>query len=183
MDRLDWGIAGTSSSRQIDDGEGGQISRSQWRHWIDSRTTEPENATDEGDNYPQADGNILEKGIMANPATGLETEYEELWRDEDPLPTSKSSRARSIVVQVENGAQVRGSVVRVGHYCQGLFRRTDKISAERWEWKEDGWKRTIRIGDDALPCEKLLNDEAVFNVGDAINFHDMAWKVVESIQH
>ena len=172
-EQLEWGIAGTSSSWEHDG-----VTRSQWRHWINSRTNEPENATDEGDMFPQADGTTLEKGSMVNPATGRDTPYEELWRDIDPTPTA-SSGVNVVVLQVETEG-LCGSVVRLGQYCQGIMKEGDRITAERWEWKEGGWKRTVRIGSDALPCLKVLDDGVEAKVGDVVNVEGRGWKVVEA---
>lgn len=176
LDQLDWAIAGTSSSWPI--GDGG-LTHGQWRHWIDSRTTDTENLADEGDNYPQPDGTTLEKGSMVNPATGKDTAYEELWRDVEPLPV-KSTHVRYVVLQLDESDQVKGSMVLLGQYCQGLLRRGSDITAERWEWKGgDGWKRTITIGEDELPCSKILKD-TLFAVGDIVTVGGDSWKVIEA---
>lgn len=183
LDRLDWAIAGTSSSWMRDDGQGGQVNRGQWRHWIDSRTTKPEDATDEGDNYPQPDGTTLEKGAMVNPDTGLETDYEEVWIDEEPKPVGNSSTVRFIVMQVEQ-PELRGSVVRVGHRCQAFLRKRDMIVAERWEWTgegENGWERTAAIGNRsvALLSEDILTEDCKLQVGETLSVAGLPWKVIE----
>ncbi|CCF45250.1 hypothetical protein CH063_03553 [Colletotrichum higginsianum] len=163
--RLEWGIAGTSSSTLRDDGAGGQVRHSRWEHWIDSRTTDPENAADEGDMYEQADGLTLEKGRMVNPATGEETDYEELWRDVEPAAV----------------AGARGSVVWLGRFCQGISRVGEDVTAERWEWRDDGgWRRTMRIGERGLPCEALLKTGALLTVGAHVVHEDLVWDVLES---
>ncbi|KAK7424244.1 hypothetical protein QQX98_000512 [Neonectria punicea] len=179
VSRLEWGIAGTSSSWLRDDDKGGQIRHSQWNHWIDSRTTEPENATDEGDMFPQPDGTTLETGSMVNPATERETAYEELWLDVDPTATS-TPEVKVVVLQLETENGYRGSVVRLGQYCQGILREGELITAERWEWKkEDGWKRTIRMGDGVLPCERALDDGFSVRKGEAVEVEERTWKIVE----
>ncbi|KAL6400880.1 HRI1 domain protein [Ilyonectria robusta] len=179
VDRLEWGIAGTSSSWMRDDGKGGQIRHSQWEHWIDSHTTEPENATDEGDMFPQPDGTTLETGSMVNPATGKDTAYEEVWLDVEPIPTSTSD-VKSIVLHMETETGGRGSVVRLGQYCQGFLREGDLMTAERWEWEAaKGWKRTIRMGDAELPCEKVLDDGLGAKKDEVVEIGGNAWKVVE----
>ncbi|KAK1706339.1 hypothetical protein BDP67DRAFT_476512 [Colletotrichum lupini] len=165
IERLEWGIAGTSSSSTRTDDQGAEVRHSRWEHWIDSRTTEPENAADEGDMYEQPDGLTLEKGRMVNPATGAETDYEELWRDVEPVTTS--------------GA--RGMVVWLGRFCQGISRVGEEVAAERWEWKEgEGWRRTVRIGDRALPCEVLLMTGAALSVGTHVVHEEVVWDVLES---
>ncbi|KAK1991075.1 hypothetical protein LX36DRAFT_646974 [Colletotrichum falcatum] len=166
IESLEWGIAGTSSSSLRDGDDGVQVRHSRWEHWIDSRTTEPENAADEGDMYEQPGGLTLEKGRMVNPATGAETDYEELWRDIDAVPPTKS----------------RGLVVWLGRFCQGISRVGGDMAAQRWEWKgeEGGWKRTARIGARELPCEALLKTGAPLSVGAHVVHEGLVWDVLES---
>jgi hypothetical protein len=74
---VEWAFAGTSTSKVVNG-----KTLSQWHHWIDSKTTEPENVVDKGEMLPEdAEGLALEKGEMVNPATGRLTEYVEGWRD------------------------------------------------------------------------------------------------------
>lgn len=78
---VEWAFAGHSMSQIIN---GKTIS--QWHHWIDSKTTKPEEVVDEGEMLPEdASGLALEKGEMVNPATGRMTEYVEGWRDAEIL--------------------------------------------------------------------------------------------------
>ncbi|TEA20602.1 hypothetical protein C8034_v008559 [Colletotrichum sidae] len=143
-DRLEWGIAGTSSSSMIPDGKGGEIRHSRWEHWIDSRTAEPENAADEGDMFPQEGELTLEKGRMVNPATGKECDYEELWRDVDPQPVADGKDVEYVVLQFEDeSSRARGEVIWLGRFCQGISKVGESVTAERWEWKDEGWRRTV----------------------------------------
>lgn len=164
---------------------------SRWEHWIDSRTTEPENAADEGDMYEQPDGLTLEKGRMVNPATGTETDYEELWRDVEPVtvpPVGAAAEGEAqkgvecVVLKHENETSgARGMVVWLGRFCQGISRVGEEVAAERWEWKEgEGWRRTVRIGDRALPCEVLLMTGAALSVGTHVVHEEVVWDVLES---
>src|SRR5690554_890390 len=90
LSRLDWAIAGTSSSSVVpsreDPAKG--TTHGWWNHWIDSRTENADGLVDEGDMFddPSDASLTLEKGRMLNPATGVETEYEEMWRSE-PIQT------------------------------------------------------------------------------------------------
>ncbi|KAI8209197.1 hypothetical protein K4K52_000714 [Colletotrichum sp. SAR 10_76] len=186
-ERLEWGIAGTSSSALIPDGKGGEVRHSRWDHWIDSRTTEPETAGDEGDMYPQEDDLTLEKGRMVNPATGQECDYEELWRDVDPKPASvkadDAAKPECVVLKYEDEtSKARGMIVWLGRFCQGISRVGEDVSAERWEWKEEeGWKKTIRIGaEGTMPCEVLLKTGAQLSVGAHVKHGEMVWDVLES---
>lgn len=115
---------------------------------------------------------------MVNPATGKDTAYEELWRSGEPVLVN-SIGVRSVVLKLEKGDQIKGSVVLVGQYCQGFMRKGDDITAERWEWTGgDGWRRTIVLGEDELPCSKLLEDTAV-TLGQVITIGDVKWEVIE----
>lgn len=177
MGQLDWAIAGTSSSWPVGDGP---VTHGQWKHWIDNRTTQTDDLADEGDNYPQEDGTTLEKGTMMNPATGKVTEYEELWRTIEPRPVD-SNGVRSVVLQLER-EKTKGQVTLLGHLCQGLLRKGDQITAERWEWAEaNSWQRTVVVGDDELPCARILGETSpMLHVGAIITVGDDTWKVIES---
>lgn len=116
---------------------------------------------------------------MVNPETGLETEYEELWRDEDPLPTT-SQKVNITVLRLEKGDDTKGLVILLGAYCQGLLRRGDNITAERWQWGQSGgWVRTIKIGDDVLPCPEIM-EKISSSCGELVAVGNDSWQVVES---
>lgn len=60
--------------------------------------------------YALADGRTLEKGAMVNPATGVMTEYEEIWKDVEIIPTWKVVRsAGSEVAGEQAGGEQAGS--------------------------------------------------------------------------
>ncbi|KAM0714449.1 hypothetical protein Q7P37_010236 [Cladosporium fusiforme] len=84
----DWAFAGTSASTTISTAEGGDKVYSQWHHWVDSKTSKPEDVVDKGEMLPEdtTTGISLEKGDMVNPDTGHLTEYIEGWRDVKPRP-------------------------------------------------------------------------------------------------
>lgn len=158
---------------------GPDTTHSQWRHWIDSRTLDVEAATDEGYMSPLGGGRTLEEGRMANPETGRETDYEEVWIDEDPRPVPGGTGPQIVVLDYEGkGAEERGRVVRLGRVCQGLLRVGGEIWAERWAWTEaEGWQRSKRVGNSGgLPCKAILEgwDEK------AITAEGRTWTVVET---
>ncbi|UNI15939.1 hypothetical protein JDV02_002423 [Purpureocillium takamizusanense] len=196
LSRLDWAIAGTSSSSttEREDGRGGQVTtHGKWRHWIDSTTREADGVVDEGDMITQPDGTTLETGSMVNPATGLVTAYEEVWEDEEPVVPSFSRAGSStsaisppllcVVLEMDQQGQGgQGMVVRLGRWCQGFVRAGEDIALERWLWSEGtgGWRREARMGNLFVACEVALQEGRDFKVGEAVG-EDGAWKVVEVV--
>lgn len=160
LEQLDWAIAGSSSSVPTPE-RGPNTTHSQWKHWIDSRTLDVENATDEGYMSPLGKERTLEQGRMVNPETGAETDYEEIWVDEEPKGVPSDKGKQIVVLDFQgNGEAERGRVVKLGRLCQGLLRVGDTITAERWEWQEGkGWWRSKVIGGGtSLPCNSVLED-------------------------
>lgn len=142
-DRLDWAFAGVSESTPLAETEPGRT-HSVWRHWVDSRVREAETVVDEGDMRGISGGRTLETGKMVNPATGVETEYEEVWRGEEPVGDAV------VVLRTEEEGR-RGVVVRVGQYAQGILREGDEVVVQRREWTDGaGWGVTARLGDGGL---------------------------------
>lgn len=176
---LDWAIAGTTKSEARNDPKspGKEIGTSTFYHWIDSRTTKPEDATDEGDMYPQPDGTTLEKGAMVNPDTGNLTDYEELWDDSE-----LSDGTPCVVLQTESEEEgCRGMVILLGEYCQGFMRVGREITLERWKKTRDGqWRREFRLGNGELPCGKELLFTSKIRVGEEVVLGGRSWKVVEA---
>lgn len=155
---------------------------SKWKHWIDSHHGDAEGVNDEGDMIPQRDGLTLERGAMVNPATGKMTQYEECWKDVEPVPIKdKYKKGKCVVLQLHDDQnKARGMVVRVGQRCQGFMRIGDRMTLERWVWHmgSRGWQRLVRMGDLFLPCAIVLEDERL-KLGGEIKFGDYSWKVAE----
>ncbi|KAL6359729.1 hypothetical protein LRP88_07152 [Fusarium phalaenopsidis] len=178
LSRLEWGIAGVSISTKRPDSTGKLTSYSAFHQWISSRTLTPELFSDAGFMYPQPNDLTLEKGSMLNPDTGVEGEYEELWHDVDPTAVPDEGGVRVLVLQLHDDEhRTRGSVVRLGRHMQGFVRVGDEVALERWEWDE-GWKRTVKIGEIGLPCEKILKGENL-SEGDVVDVEGKPWMVVE----
>jgi hypothetical protein len=148
---------------------------------------------DEGDMYPQTDGSTLEKGRMPNPATGIDTDYEELWVSEDikPVPAFASGGnvtdvSVCVVLQMQRDEEGRrGMVVRLGQYCQAFVRTGEgeaDITIERLKWDAavGGWVKLVRIGDAEVPTDFAthLAHEAVKD--DVVSVGDDVWTVVET---
>ena len=117
---------------------------------------------------------------MVNPDTGVDTEYEELWHDATPTAVPGEGAVRALVLQMKDEEKgVRGCVVRLGRHAQGLVRVGERIALERWEWTEGGWKRTVRMGDEELPIEKILGKEDL-KEDDGVDVGGRTWKVIEA---
>jgi hypothetical protein len=190
LERLDWAIAGTSSSTPKLDGDGKEtgVSHGVWHHWINSRTKDVSKLSDEGDNYPQEDGlTTLEKGTMVNPATGLDTDYEELWTEVDPV-VGKPEGVYCAALKFEGGGGEddmahRGMIMVLGDYCQGLLRLGDRVSVERWAYtgaEMDGdWRLLVKMGNDEMPCKKVFEGLQGLKEGDVVEDGKRRWTVVE----
>lgn len=175
---LEWAFAGNSYTTQasiIDEGVS-KPRHSVWEHWIDSKSDNP--SVDEGDMWPQANGDVLERGTQKHPITGLECEYEELWADLDVKVVGDEKSRISVAMKTENSdTKARGLVVRVGSWCQGILKVGDELTIERWQWINLKWDRIVRIGDGALPCDATFIDPS--SESDLIRSGDLLWKVVE----
>lgn len=189
MSRLEWAFSGLSSStlRPPQFPAENPISHSTWTHDIDSNTDGP--VIDEGDMYPQADGiHTLELGQMVNPETGKLTQYEENWVDSEVTEVgSESGKRWSVVLALddeENG--VKGEVIRVGQWCQGIIKAKGEVAIERWQWVVEGteegskgdWKRVARLGRLFLPCSFTFKPEMVTE-GNVAQYGDYKWIVKE----
>ncbi|KAF1942781.1 hypothetical protein EJ02DRAFT_375208 [Clathrospora elynae] len=195
--RLEWAFSGTSSSRpttitlpqhgksakKLKEERWANVSHATWTHWLDSRYAVGTLVfpVDEGDLYPIAPGLTLEVGSAYHPALGAVKTHEEMWRDVDAVATNKTGSMMCVVLRVQaDAAGVRGVVVRVGQYCQGIVMMGESTTVERWEWVkgEDGWKRTARVGGLFLPCGVTFRAE-VLVVGGVVKYHDYEWVVEE----
>lgn len=184
MDQLDWGFAGTSSSGKVTRPDGSQVSHSVFHHWVDNRSKVPETISDEGDMFPQPNDVTLETGTMVNPATGVETDYEELWRDEEPSPTTVEGVACAVFRIQDDPSGKRGQFLRLGQYAQGVLQDGDSYTAERWIWDQaqSKWKLLVKIGDNKVPSlETLLGTNgSLYEEGDQVETSSGSWTVIEA---
>lgn len=146
MERLEWAFAGVSHTTPSVPEPGSMKSyRSVWDHWVDSKTDTPK--PDEGDMWPQPNGDTLEKGSSRDSETGAVTEYEELWADVPVETTGLDKKHVSVVLQLQDDARrVRGMVVRVGGGCQGLLKIGEEITLERWMWVSGETGKVAGVG-------------------------------------
>ena len=132
---LEWAFAGKSHTRPLSPSQNGteRASHSVWEHWIDSRSDDP--SADEGDLWPQPNGDVLEIGRMIRPSTGLLTDYEELWTDLPIGTVGEETHCVSIVLRVkESTPNGRGMIIRAGDWCQGILKVREHVTIERWKW-------------------------------------------------
>lgn len=176
---MEWAFAGKSYTTQISIGDGVNTPQhSLWEHWIDSKSDNP--SVDEGDMWPQPNGDVLERGTQKHPVTGLDCEYEELWGELDVEVVGNEKSRISVVLETEiSDKNARGLVVRVGRWCQGILQIGDKLTIERWQWVNSEWNRTARIGDGVLPCDATFIDRTL-SEEDLVRSGDRLWKVVEN---
>ncbi|KAL8922152.1 MAG: hypothetical protein Q9208_005347 [Pyrenodesmia sp. 3 TL-2023] len=179
---LQWAFAGTSESSL--DNQGRRFST--WHHWIDSNSEDP--ALDKGEMITQADGTVLEKGTTVDPSTGKEESYEELWEE---LPTEKltsgnNARVCTVLRTEDQEKMGRGMIIRLGDYCQGIFKKGGEVTVERWEWwnvseissSNDKWYKMVTIGTNDMPCDEVLGSEPPLE-GQKIQRAGITWNVVE----
>lgn len=182
---LEWAFAGTSHNEAgYDQSRMIKYNHSIWEHWIDSRTDEP--SIDEGDLWPQPNGDVLERGTQLHPFTGVKCKYEELWGEIDIKVVDEEEKRVSLVLKVDDrDRNAQGLVVRVGQYCQGILQVGNKFTLERWEWmnlatsKPKGWwSCKVRIGDNSLPCDHATNIEGLYDSA-TIQSGALEWRVIE----
>ncbi|CAO2648135.1 Nn.00g090570.m01.CDS01 [Neocucurbitaria sp. VM-36] len=199
-ERLEWAFAGISESRPITDKRSTKtgdeekhwegVTHSTWTHWLDSRHSvgDPTIPIDEGDMYPIADDLTLEHGHAFQPLMRAHKTHEEMWRDVAAQSTNSAGTKICVVLRVQaDTAGVRGVIIRLGQYCQGIVMQRDYCTVERWEFVDEGkrdveeaarWKRTARVGDQELPCAATFRPE-VLAVGGVVKYHDYEWVVEE----
>ena len=136
--------------------------------------------------YPLSATQTLEHGSSTDPVTGETQAYEEHWTDLPINSTSASQTKMCVVLRLDATAQgVRGVVVRLGGWCQGVLVKGSDVTVERWEFVEgegDGeWKRRVRIGDAFLPCAVTWKEGEV-QVGGLVEYFDFVWGVEEAVE-
>ncbi|KAF2687344.1 hypothetical protein K458DRAFT_485570 [Lentithecium fluviatile CBS 122367] len=162
-ERIEWAFAGMAGARAVQDPftpqTGGchpptsshrtfasPITHATWTHWLDSRhpvdTPASQIPVDEAIMFPLSSTQVLEHGHAANILTGKMQSHEELWTDV-PIEATGSGVKTCIVLRTENEeAKVRGVVIRLGRWCQGIFMKADYVTVERWEWVEKKAEQT-----------------------------------------
>jgi hypothetical protein len=98
------------------------------------------------------DGTTFETGAMVNPATGVETDYEEIWESVEAKLLLDDDPVNDLVYQtgLEGGdealeEQWKGMAIRLGQFAQGIVRRGQRIWCERRAWDGKEWIVVFRV--------------------------------------
>lgn len=134
-------------------------------HTVDSRSDNP---TEDAGSFEQlANGDWLEKGKMLDFDDGKVKEYEEVWRDSDIFPRISTvlvlEEEAGKAFQINSAADAaKGTIIRVGNYCQGIMKVKGEVTCERWILDEgaEEWRRVFRTGKGVLPCQVACIDHS-----------------------
>ena len=165
MKRLEWAFGGQSRTEGARTENGQQKpAHAVWEHWVDSNSDDP--PTDEGDMWARPNGDVLEQGKMIKPGTGLVTTYEELWRDLEVELVGQEKTCTSVVLRAQDdGKGLRGMVIRVGGWCQGILKVGNDVTIERWQWVRSTSKLSRDTGragiDNNKPVQKPRSGTAL----------------------
>jgi hypothetical protein len=123
--------------------------------------------------------------------------YEELWEELEirGVPNEHGeTKYASVLLQTSDtngyGDPVRGVVIRVGGFIQGILRKGDSVTVERWvySWGKPGskginrprWKCAFRLGPEGLPCAAAMR-EGELEEGMKVDFMGYEWDVGECL--
>ena len=198
--QLDWAFAGKSQRTLIlqpdTPTDGSKVNaRGVWHHWVDSRVPNQDAALvkDEGDLYAGSGHVEIEKGEMINPAIGALQRYEEAWEE-----LRNMEKAPWIVLQtvtLENSSHeesrsqnVRGIILRVGDFCQGILRTEINVVVQRWMLDKvlKKWQLLFNVGPENSACHKMCYkilfgcDEDNLDAGAEFEEDKFKWRVLES---
>jgi hypothetical protein len=128
--------------------------------------------------YPISATTVLEHGHAFHPQLGAVRTHEEMWTDEAVTSTTGDGKKVCVVMRAwDDEKGIRGTIVRLGKYVQGILVTGDDVSAERWEWEASGgWRRKKRVGSELVPCGVAMKEE-VLVVGTKSKFGVFEWAV------
>lgn len=172
--------------------------RMTWHHHIDSRYPIGSSIpTDTGLIYPLNETQTIEIGCAVSfPGfpKGSCTNYEELWEDLDIHATRHddgSNKKVCVVLRTQDVSPdqdpARGIVIRLGQFVQGILRKGESVTVERWELlktesdADATWKRTFKLGPEGLPCAAAQREEDL-ELGMKIDMLGYEWEVAELIE-
>ena len=202
QDCLQWAFAGKSQMTNTKKNEDGDTVfwHGTWDHWIDSKSNNPEG--DEGDMTVREDSTVLEEGASIDALTGAPVRYEELWEDLPVDQIGKKGNRSSIVLRVDDSVKnIKGLLVKVGSWCQGIVKNGGGLTVERWQrqpkeenghdrlttgWDEstrthNDWVRLFKIGSGFIPSSAVLSEtKGKLGLHAQVKAQDgIEWNVVE----
>ncbi|KAL8660544.1 MAG: hypothetical protein Q9202_006438 [Teloschistes flavicans] len=173
LGELQWAFAGRSSSYHDSD----ERRFSSWEHWVDSGTDEP--AEDKGEMISLENGDVLERGETRDEKTGKVEQYEELWTEMALVTPDSQVENVCVVLEVEeDNGRARGMVVRIGGWCQGILKKGQSVTVERWRWDGGKWQSVVSLGESELPCKDVV-EKGNYEEGREILSGGLKWRVVE----
>lgn len=122
---------------------------------------------------------------MPNPATGIDTEYEEVWDDvpvELPDQGNKKSATCLSFLTEDAEKETKGCIMKLGYWCQGVLRVGKDISVERWKFIDDedkSWVLVARVGKNSIGCEIAFGNDESIEAGKTIEVEGRRWVVKE----
>ena len=134
-EKIDWAFAGNTISTNLGPDKHPYHRQVVFKHWIDSRSLNPEEIVDNEYMFRATDGtdDEIEVGSMVNPHTGDKQGYEERWTEEDVFPAAGQNDRLCIVMTTEQSDGTRGSVIVLGQWSQGVMRTGQgTLHIERW---------------------------------------------------
>lgn len=176
----------------VDGGTGAETDAAKL-HEKEAGDAEKDALKDEGDMYPTDDPAVTrEVGKMIRPETGDVTPYEEIWKDVDIRKIEGWGVSAVAKLDVPDKG-VKGMIIRIGQWCQGIVMKGTRCTVERWEYilgdrrpGEDHargqWKLIARAGTTNIPTEILrdVNDPGLLAEEDnSFEREDGVWWVTE----
>ncbi|KAF2644943.1 hypothetical protein P280DRAFT_390734 [Massarina eburnea CBS 473.64] len=182
----------------------GPVKAARWTHWVDSRidvmTPAIQIPPDTGVMFPINDVQTLEHGAAPSVNTRKMQSYEEMWTDLEIEACWPKTTKVNIVMRIE-APELRGVAIRLGRYAQAIMMQGVYPTVERWEYTkivrtdadrdsimDEGddqmwmWERTVRIGDEMLPCPLMWTKEDSLVMGGLVKFGKYEWTVEEKFE-
>ncbi|KAJ7584353.1 hypothetical protein C8J56DRAFT_150322 [Mycena floridula] len=159
---LDWAFSGY----RLNEGSNG----TRFLHELDSRIVDAASVDDHGTNMVLPNRTTLEKGEMVNPATGVMTRYEEIWRDQH-------EESILIIRDLEESSWY----ARAGRWQLAIGR---SISGDFWAWQackegqDDKW--TVQHSTDGAEAQFLPNATKEWKHGLTVDWAGQSWLVLEA---
>ncbi|GAA5981869.1 hypothetical protein JCM10908_004644 [Rhodotorula pacifica] len=189
-DTLTWATAGWKTFQPVEEG---QDPRARFTAIFDSNrlqpgsasaachvdTAAPDDPPDEGSFSTLPNGDVLERGEMRRPETGIVTPYEELWRRLPLTCGDGSAPARVLMLEsVEPDPNEKTFCGRVGDWEVGIARHGAGVRAQVQRFDGGGWTTLSQTAGAGLPLPHL-DFEVAAQPDEEITIGGRRWKVIE----